>query len=110
LAMRRDSCDTAWFAQETNGVPRESSDSLAMWHRHRRTGPNFRLLLCAACWTSPPAGTTSGAVAFPRSEIETTRCSPRRSGRFTPPHAAPTAPRASTPSYGRRASGLAKSA
>ena len=27
LAMRRNSCDTAWFAQETNGVPRGSSDS-----------------------------------------------------------------------------------
>ena len=27
LAMRRNSCDTAWFAQETNAVPPKSSNS-----------------------------------------------------------------------------------
>jgi len=43
LAMRRNSCDTAWFARETGDLPPKSSDSLAMWHRHRRTRPNSRL-------------------------------------------------------------------
>jgi hypothetical protein len=65
---------TAWFAREKGDVPPKSSSSQAMWHRHRRTRPNFRLVPCVVSSVSAGVATTRGGSARPRNEIEETRC------------------------------------
>ncbi len=59
---------TAWFARETDVIPRRSSRS------RRRTRPNSPLPPCAVYWKSPPVATMRGSDATRRIEIKTMRC------------------------------------